>query len=92
MARNEVADLLKCLQETEACNDRPSQESEKLEAFIRRKEESNKKKVEELKRKVLIAKERKEELERKVGKLTKNKRGYLKQRGKSWIRYHIIHI
>ena len=73
MARNEVADLLKCLQETEACNNRLSQESERLEDFIRRKEESNKKKVEELKRKLLIAKERKEELERKVRKLTETK-------------------
>ena len=73
MARNEVADLLKCLQETEACNSRLTQESERLEDFIRRKEESNKKKVEELKRKLLIAKERKEELERKVRKLTETK-------------------
>ena len=80
MARNEVADLLKCLQETEACNDRLSQESEKLEAFIRRKEESNKKKVEELKRKLLIAKERKEKLERKVRKLTETK-GILEAEG-----------
>ena len=73
MARNEVADLLRCLQETEACNSRLTQESERLEDFIRKKEESNKKKVEELKRKLLIAKDRKEELERKVRKLTETK-------------------
>ena len=73
MARNEFADLLKCLEETGACKNRLSQESERLEAFITSKEESDKKKMEELKRKLVIAEERKEELERKVRKLTETK-------------------
>ena len=74
MARNKIADLLKCLQQTEVCSNRLSQESERLEAFITRKEESNKKKMEELKRKLVIAKERKEELERESKETYRNKR------------------
>ena len=58
MAKNKIADLLKCLQETEACNNRLGQESERLEAMITRKEESNKKKMEALERKLLNAGER----------------------------------
>ena len=73
MAQNKIADLLKCLQETEECNNSLSQESKMLEALISRKEESNKKKMAELKRKLSKAKERKEQLQRKVKKLKEMK-------------------
>ena len=73
MAKKEITDLFKHLQETEECNNSLSQEGESLEALITRKEESNRKKMATLKRKLLKAKERKEQLWMKIKKLKEMK-------------------